>query len=246
MNGLLKGALAVGGGLFGAEMLRRIMVNGTKPRYQPWERRPFRDFEHKVLIIGGGFGGYTTAKELCHKIRHRDDVGVMVISRENYFTFWPMLAGVISSDVESRNVAQPLRRALISFGASFRRATLESLNVEKQCIVAEGKEFPYDHLVLALGAEPAYFGIPGVEEHCISIRGLGAGEEIRNRVIERYEETTLARGDVPDSKADVRHYRGWRYGCRGGGGASQSHPRHPRAGLSEHQPAPGQDHPHRP
>src|SRR3712207_9403826 len=62
--------------------------------------------------------------------------------------------------------------------------------------------FPYTTLfrsILALGAEPAYFGIPGVEEHCISIRGIDAGERICNRVIERYEETTLE-GDVPDSK----------------------------------------------
>ena len=66
--------------------------------------------------------------------------------------------------------------------------------------MAAGREFPYDHLVLSLGAQPAYFGIPGVEEHAISIKGIGAGEEICDRVIERYEETTLAGGDVPDSK----------------------------------------------
>jgi len=199
MNRLLKGALAVGGGAVGAEMLRRALFKGPQLRYEPWERAPFRDFPHRVLIIGGGFAGYTAAKELCNRTKHRDDVGVMVISRENYFTFWPMLAGVISSDMDTKNVAQPLRRALITHGASFRRAELDTVDLEKQCVVADDREFPYEHLVLALGAEPAYFGIPGVEEHCISIKGLGAGEDIRNRVIERYEETTLARGEVPDS-----------------------------------------------
>ncbi len=199
MNRLLKGALAVGGGAVGVEMLRRTIKSGKGPRYEAWERAPFRDFPHRVLIIGGGFAGYTAAKELCNRTRHRDDVGVMVISRENYFTFWPMLAGVISSDMDTKNVAQPLRRALITHGASFRRAPLDTVDLENQTVMADGREFPYDHLVLALGAEPAYFGIPGVEEHCISIKGLGAGEDIRNRVIERYEETTLSRGEVPDS-----------------------------------------------
>jgi NADH dehydrogenase len=71
---------------------------------------------------------------------------------------------------------------------------------ERQVVTAAGREFPYDHLVLSLGAQPAYFGIPGVEEHAISIRGIGAGEEICDRVIDRYEETTLAGGEVPDSK----------------------------------------------
>jgi len=198
MNWLLKGALAAGGGAAAAELVRRALRTG--PRYEPWERVPYRDFPHRVLIVGGGFAGYKAAETLCKLTRDRDDIGIMVISRENYFTFWPMLAGIISSDVQTHNVAQPLRRALIRLGASFRRADLDSVDPEKQIVTAGGREFPYEHLVLALGAEPAYFGIPGVEEHCISIKGIDAGERICNRVVERYEETTLAGGDVPDSK----------------------------------------------
>jgi NADH:quinone reductase (non-electrogenic) len=198
MKGLLKSALVVGGGAAGAEILRRALRNG--PRYEPWERLPYRDFPNRVLVVGGGFAGYKAAETLCKLTRNRDDVGVMVVSRENYFTFWPMLAGVISSDVQTHNVAQPLRRALIRLGASFRRAALDGVDPDKRIVTADGREFPYEHLVLALGAEPAYFGIPGVEEHCISIRGIDAGERISNRVIERYEETTLEGGGVPDSK----------------------------------------------
>lgn len=194
-----KAALAVGG--FAAGVAIRNMIEKS-PRYEPWERRPYHEFDKKVLIVGGGFAGYTAAKEVCR--RAGDDIGVMVVSKENYFTFWPMLAGIISSDVEAKNVAQPLRRALIRAGASFRRAELESVDLASKTISAGGTNIPFDHLVLALGASPAYFGIPGVEEHCISITGLGAGEEIRNRVIERYEEATLAKGDAcgdfPDSK----------------------------------------------
>jgi NADH dehydrogenase len=200
MNGLLKSALAVGGGVVAAEVLRRRLWPGPKPRYEPWERPPFSDFPNRVLVLGGGFAGYTAAKTLCKLTRYRDDVGVMLISRENYFTFWPMLPGVVSSDIDTKNVAQPLRRALIRDGASFRRAEVESVDLQKQCVKAGDREFPYHHLVVALGGEPAYFGIPGVEEHAISMTGIRTAEEIRNRVIERYEETTLARGEVPDSK----------------------------------------------
>jgi NADH dehydrogenase len=198
MNGLLKGALAIGGGAVGVEVLRRTLL--PKARYEPWERKPYKDFPHKVLVVGGGFAGYNAVEKLCKRTRERDDVGVMLISRENYFTFWPMLASVIGGDVETHNVAQPLRRSLIRLGASFRRAALEGVDPEKQVVRAAGREFPYDQLVISLGAEPSYFDIPGVEEHAISIKGIGAGEEITDRVIERYEETTLAGGDVPDSK----------------------------------------------
>ena len=200
MNRLLKGTLAVCGGAVAAETLRRAIRSGSRPRYEPWERRPYHEFPNRVLILGGGFAGYTAAKTLCRLTGGRDDVGVMLISRENFFTFWPMLAGSISSDIDTKNVAQPLRRALIREGASFRRAEVEGIDLQKQCVTADGREFPYEHLIVALGGEPAYFGIPGVEEYAISMTGIGTAEKIRNRVIERYEETTLADGDVPDSR----------------------------------------------
>jgi NADH:ubiquinone reductase (H+-translocating) len=200
MNGLLKGALALGGAAVGVEVLRRRLLPGGRRRYEPWERKPYKDFPQRVLVVGGGFAGYNAVERLCKLTRNRDDVGVMLVSRENYFTFWPMLASVIGGDVATHNVAQPLRRTLIRLGASFRRADLEGVDPEKQVVMAGGREFPYDQLVISLGAQPSFFDIPGVEEHAISIKGIGAGEEITDRVIERYEETTLAGGDVPDSK----------------------------------------------
>ncbi len=188
------------GGAVVVEAARRALLSGSGTRYEPWERAPYRDFPNRVLILGGGFAGYPPPATRGKLTPRRADGGGMVLSRENFFTFWPMLAGCISSDIDTKNVAQPLRRALIRDGASFRRADVEGVDPEKRVVVAEGREFPYDHLVLALGAEPAYFGIPGVEEHAISIKGIRAAEDIRNRMIERYEETTLNLGDVPDSR----------------------------------------------
>jgi NADH:quinone reductase (non-electrogenic) len=199
VNNLLKGALLAGGGAVTVGIVRRAL-GPVRPRYEPWERRPYGEFARKVLIVGGGFAGYNAVEKLCKLSRGRNDVGVMLVSQENYFTFWPMLASVIGGDVQTKNVAQPLRRTLIRLGASFRRATLEGVDPERRVVRAGGREFSYDHLVLSLGAQPAYFGIPGVEEHAISIRGIGSGEEISDRVIERYEETTLAGAEVPEGK----------------------------------------------
>jgi NADH dehydrogenase len=206
MNKLVKGGLAIGGGLLALEGVRRFIGASPNLRYEPWERPPFTEFEHKVLVLGGGFGGYNAAKTLCKMVQKRDDVGVMVISRENYFTFWPMLAGVVSGDMETTNVAQPLRRGLVQHGASFRRSEIDDIDFEKQVVHLVGtttgyqQEVPYDHVIMALGGEPSYFGIPGVEEHCISMKGIGTAEQIRNRVIERYEQVTLRGGEVQDSK----------------------------------------------
>ena len=203
MNKLLKGGLAVAFGAVAAEAVRRMVYYEPEPRYDPWERRPFKEFDNRVLIVGGGFAGFTVAKTLGELTKDRNDVGIMVINKENFFTYWPMVAGIVSSDVETKNVAQPLRRALIQFGASFRRAELEDVDFERRIVTASGGlEFPYDHLVLALGADPAFFGIPGVEEYSISMKGLADAERVRNRMIERFEEATLARDEASENNGE--------------------------------------------
>src|SRR5918996_6501777 len=167
MNRWVKGGMALGGLLFGFGALRRAL--NPKPRYLSWEKPPYGEFEKKVLVVGGGFGGYTAATDLCELVGKRDDVGVLVIARENFFTFWPMVPGIVSSDIDARNVAQPLRRALITAGASFRRAEGKKLDLDKKVVVADGGiEFPYDQLIISLGGQPNFFGIPGVEEHSLT------------------------------------------------------------------------------
>lgn len=198
MNGLAKGGLALGGAALAVGGLKWAL--GSEPRYAPWEKPRFNEFEHKILVLGGGFAGYNVAKNICEMTRDRDDVGVMVISRDNYLTFWPMVPGVVSSDVGVRNIAQPLRRTLIHSGASFRRADVESVDFEKKVVSAGNHDFEYDHVVFALGAQPSFFGIPGVEEHAIPMKGITDAVGIRDRVIERFEEATLEYGDVPESK----------------------------------------------
>ena len=199
MNGLVKGGLALGGLVVGLGALRRAL-NPT-PRYASWEKPPYGEFDKKVLIVGGGFGGYTAATDLCELVEDRDDVGVLVIARDNFFTFWPMVPGIVSSDIDARNVAQPLRRALILAGASFRRAKITGIDPERKVIRADGDiEFPYDQLVISLGGQPNFFGIPGVEEHSLTMRGVEDAERVRNRVIERFEEVSLTRDEIPESK----------------------------------------------
>ena len=199
MNGLVKGGLALGGLVVGLGALKRAL-NPT-PRYASWEKPPYGAFDKKVLIVGGGFGGYTAATDLCEMVEDRDDVGVLVIARDNFFTFWPMVPGIVSSDIDARNVAQPLRRALILAGASFRRAKITGIDPERKVVQADGDiEFPYDQLVISLGGQPNFFGIPGVEEYSLTMRGVEDAERVRNRVIERFEEVSLMRDEVPESK----------------------------------------------
>jgi NADH dehydrogenase len=73
MNGFVKGGLVLGGTVLGLGALRRLL--NPSPRYQAWEKPPYERFENKVLVVGGGFGGYTTATKLCKLTKGREDVG---------------------------------------------------------------------------------------------------------------------------------------------------------------------------
>src|SRR5215216_811359 len=199
LDQLARTCLVVGATVAAVSVLRRAMK--PRPGHAPSEKPTYGAFPNRVLVVGGGFAGYVAAKTLCDLTEDRDDVGVLVISRENYFAFWPMVPGIIGSEVDTGNVAQPLRRPLIEAGASFRRAELKDVDFERKVVIADGgKEFPYDHLILALGSQPNFFGVPGVMEHCLALSGLADALRIRNRVIERFEEVTLAPRELPDSR----------------------------------------------
>jgi NADH:quinone reductase (non-electrogenic) len=199
LNQLARTSLVVGGTVAAVSILKRAVKART--RYEPRERPTYGEFPHQVLVVGGGFAGYMAAKTLCDFTEGRDDVGVLVISRENYFAFWPMVPGIIGSQVDIGNIAQPLRRPLIEAGASFRRAELKGVDFERKIVIADGgKEFPYDHLILALGSQPNFFGVAGVKEHSLALGGLADALRIRNRVIERFEQATLDPGDLPDPR----------------------------------------------
>ena len=78
MNGLVKGGLALGGLVLGLGVLRRAL-NPT-PRYLSWEKPPYSEFEKKILVLGGGFGGYTAATDCASWSR---------TATTSEFSFWP-------------------------------------------------------------------------------------------------------------------------------------------------------------
>jgi NADH dehydrogenase len=136
VNGFLKGGLALGGAVVALGALRRAFNprHGTLPGRSLATRSSRTRFSSWVA----GSEGFTAANEICDRTKEREDVGVLVVAKDNFFTFWPMVAGIVSSDIDSRNVAQPLRRALITAGASFRRSTLNKIDPENQTITVDG------------------------------------------------------------------------------------------------------------
>jgi NADH dehydrogenase len=127
-------------------------------------------------------------------------VEIILISQSNYLLFTPMLAEVASSGLEAQHISAPVRAALVR--TRFRRADVEFIDTTARVVRVRTRPedpaeiVPYDHLVLALGATPHFFGLPGMEANAFSLKTLQDASRLRNHVI-----TLLERADVePDAE----------------------------------------------
>jgi NADH dehydrogenase len=142
----------------------------------------------RIVILGGGFAGVETARYLDRTAAKRPDVEVTLLSRDNFTLFTPMLDEVAAGDLEPAHICNPHRKLL-------RHVTVMSGEIKaidlaaRQVTISYGmgmltRALPFDHLVLALGSETNYFGIPGVAEHALGIKTLGDAVILRAGVIE--------------------------------------------------------------
>ena len=146
----------------------------------------------RVLILGGGFGGVYAALRLEKVLPWRVGLQVTLVTRENYFLFSPMLPEVAAGELEQNTIVNPLRKLLRRVKSFV--GTIEEINLDARIVlVAHGfdghrHELPYDQLILALGSGTNFFGLPGVEASCLTLKTLSDAVAVRNRLITHLEE----------------------------------------------------------
>ena len=144
-----------------------------------------------IVILGGGFGGLTTALELEKALARRSDLQVTLVNRENFFLFTPMLHEVAASDLDVTHIVNPVRKLLKR--VRFFEGEVSALDLEKKTVLvthtdgSHGHELPYDHLILGLGSVTNFFGLPGLAERAFPMKSLGDALSLRNRLIANLE-----------------------------------------------------------
>jgi NADH:ubiquinone reductase (H+-translocating) len=149
----------------------------------------------RIAIIGGGFAGTATALHLEKTFRRDPSVEITLIDSENYFTFTPLLPEVPSGSVQPTNIVFPLRALLKR--TRVKQAEVKSVDLETRTVIAAHCEIcgdetiEFDHLVLASGSVPNYFGLPGVAEHSLTIKSLADATALHAHVIDKLEHADL-------------------------------------------------------
>src|ERR1700742_734305 len=141
----------------------------------------------RVVIVGGGFGGLQCAKALRGK-----PVEVVLVDRHNYHLFTPLLYQVASCLLNPSEIAAPLRKVFRhADNVRYREGRVVHCDLDtKHVTLADGAVLPYDHLVLATGSVPNYYGNAQIEERSLGIKDLGSALQLRNHVLECLEQAT--------------------------------------------------------
>ncbi|AZQ57664.1 NAD(P)/FAD-dependent oxidoreductase [Maribacter sp. MJ134] len=141
----------------------------------------------RIVIVGGGFGGISLAQKLSKK-----EVQVVLLDKNNYHTFQPLLYQVSTGGLEPDSIAYPLRKVLIGYdNFFFRLAEVKEIQPEKKVLSTSIGEVSYDYLVVATGSETNFFGNKELEKNAMAMKSIPQSLNLRSLILENFEQALL-------------------------------------------------------
>ncbi|MGK7389298.1 MAG: NAD(P)/FAD-dependent oxidoreductase [Candidatus Cyclobacteriaceae bacterium M2_1C_046] len=146
----------------------------------------------RVVILGGGFGGITFLKKLKGQ-----PYQVVLIDRNNYHTFQPLLYQVATAGLEPDAIAGPLRKQMGGIkNFHFRMAEVFSVDQDKKLINTEIGELSYDYLVIATGSKTNYYGNASVAKYALPLKQIPQALDFRSHILQNFEKAILTEDPV--------------------------------------------------
>lgn len=139
---------------------------------------------HRVVIVGGGFGGLNAAQFL-----RKAPVEVTLLDKRNFHLFQPLLYQVATGGLSPANIAAPLR-SIFKRQRNVRvlMAEVVGFDLASRCVkLAEGDDLPFDSLILAAGTSHNYFGHDDWAEQAPGLKTVEDATDIRRRILMAFE-----------------------------------------------------------
>ncbi len=140
--------------------------------------------KHRVVILGGGFGGLNAAQKL-----KRASVEVTLIDRRNFHLFQPLLYQVATGSLSPGEIAAPLR-GVLSRQKNTQVLLGEAADVDpdaQRVILRDGASFAYDSLIVSTGSQTSYYGNDGWRQWAPSLKSVEEATAIRHKILYAFE-----------------------------------------------------------
>lgn len=151
----------------------------------------------RIVILGAGYGGVHAAKLLGKAAGKGKDISVLLADKKSYHTLMTELHEVAGNRVEAESVQIDLREIFSDPRVEVVTEEIKGIDFKGQNLQAESSSYPYDYLIIDTGAEPAFFGIPGVKENGFSLWSFEDAIRIREHVKDMFDK---ARAEKDHSK----------------------------------------------
>ena len=137
----------------------------------------------RIVVIGAGFGGLWAVRRFVSR-----GIGVTLIDRNNYHTFFPLLYQVAAAELGPSEIAYPIRSLFRRHAlVDFRRADVHNIDLDARIVEAGEFHLEYDYLVMAPGSVPNFFAVEGAARHAFPLRTMDDAIPLRYHVLNCFE-----------------------------------------------------------
>lgn len=146
----------------------------------------------KIVVIGGGFAGISFVKKLKNK-----PFQVVVIDKNNFHQFQPLLYQVATSGIEPDSIIFPLRKLFKGYrNVFYRMAEVISIETESNTVNTNIGVINYDYLIIATGSDTNFFGLKDVQDNSIGMKTIQEALDIRSIILQNFEKAVVTCDDT--------------------------------------------------
>lgn len=154
----------------------------------------------RILVLGGGYGGVEAAKVLAHKIGMRRDIAITLIDKNADHTLMTELHEVAGGRVDPASVQISFRKIFGARPVAVVTDRIRTIDFEERRAVSDAGQYAFDYLVLGVGGEPEYYGIPGIKEHAFTIWSFEDALKIRRHIEDVFRRAAAERDPAKRSE----------------------------------------------
>ncbi len=156
----------------------------------------------RIVIAGAGFGGLYALLSLSRKLR-RNEAEILLIDKNEYFLFTPLLHEVATGTFGREEVAEPLLPFARRADAKFLQGEITGIDTKSQEVILDGKRVPYDILICAFGAKTNHWSVSGAVKYALPLKNLSDALRLHEHLLDIFQKASVEK-DIAKRRALLR------------------------------------------